>query len=54
MKKQTCPCDECPCCGDVYVCADCKFTVVVEKDCTCADKECVSLACCGKPMTKVN
>jgi len=51
--KGQCP-TECPVSGDVYVCSDCKFTVTVAKGCTCTDCECVYLACCDKPMIKVN
>ncbi len=53
MKKMTCPVDECPKAGDVYQCAEgCGFEVQVTKDCGCDNCECVSLACCSKPMVK--
>ncbi len=54
MQKMTCPCPECPKAGDVYVCEDCKMTIVVERDCACAEKDCVCFACCGKCMCKAN
>lgn len=52
--KVSCPCDACPKAGDVFVCADCKCTVEVVRDCCCGEADCVSLACCGKAMSKVN
>ncbi len=52
--KQTCPCDTCPKAGDVFVCDDCKCTILVTRDCCCNDAACVSLACCGKAMCKAN
>lgn len=52
-KMQKCV-DECPHIGDVFVCAECNFTIVVVKPCTCTDCECVCLCCCGEKMKKVN
>lgn len=54
MQKMKCCPTECPKAGDVLVCADCKCTVAILKDCACDDCECVSFACCGKAMTKAN
>lgn len=54
MQRQTCCPDECPKRDDVYVCQDCKFSLVILKPCQCADCQCVALACCGKAMVKVN
>lgn len=55
MKDLTCCPDCCPMVGDVYVCEDCHMTLQAVKGCpNNADPECCTLACCGKPMTKVN
>jgi hypothetical protein len=54
MQKQKCCPDECPKEGDVFVCQDCKHTVLVVRGCECDDSECVALACCGKAMAKAN
>jgi hypothetical protein len=52
MKKMNCPCPECPQAGDMYKCATFGMTVEVTVACKCADPACVSLACCGAPLTK--
>ncbi len=55
MNKMQCPATECPKTGDVFVCAkDCGFELEVTQDCKCDDCECVSLACCGEAMKKVD
>jgi hypothetical protein len=54
MEKMKCPVEARPVEGDVFVCESCQHTVLVVRNCACDDHECVSMACCGEPMTKVN
>jgi len=54
IKKLDCCVGNLPVSGDVFVCGSCKMTLTLLRDCGCDDVECVSLSCCGKPMTLVN